>query len=162
MKKPAVADTPLRYPESDPVTFKVLNEIGIIAQLTRAELERAAGDALSSAGFNVLNHLSRLQGDWAPSRLARAFQVTKGAMTNTLQRLEAAGYVKIAADPEDGRAKHVKITAKGHKARDATLARLSLAIADIARTIGPETMARLLPDLSRLRATLDAARDIAS
>ena len=158
MKKNAMAGPPIRYPETDPVAFKALNEIGIIAQLVRAELERAAGDALSGAGFNVLNHLSRLPGDWAPARLACACQVTKGAMTNTLQRLEAAGLVKIVGDPADGRAKHVTITAKGLKARNATLARLMPAISAFTATVGEEKLARLLPDLARLRAALDEAR----
>jgi DNA-binding MarR family transcriptional regulator len=157
-KSPA-GETPVRYPETDPVAFKVLNEIGIIAQLSRVELERAAGDTLSSAGFGVLNHLARLPGVWAPARLARAFQVTKGAMTNTLQRLEALGYVKIVGDPDDGRAKHVTITAKGLRARDTALARLTPALEDLTKTIGRDALAALLPGLARLRATLDAARD---
>lgn len=150
---------PLRYPETDPPAFKVLNEIGIIAQLARVELERATGETLSGAGFSVLNHLIRLPGVWAPARLARAFQVTKGAMTNTLQRLEAEGYVKIADDPEDGRAKHVTITPKGAKARDAALARLTPLLKELTRTVGDETFTELLPRLARLRSVLDAARD---
>jgi DNA-binding MarR family transcriptional regulator len=151
--------TPLRYPETDPLAFKVLNEIGIIAQLSRVELERATGDALSGAGFSVLNHLARLPGVWAPARLARAFQVTKGAMTNTLQRLEAEGYVKIVDDPEDGRAKHVTITPKGLKARDAALARLTPLLKELTQTVGVETFKALLPGLAQLRSVLDAARD---
>jgi DNA-binding MarR family transcriptional regulator len=151
--------TPLRYVETDPLAFKVLNEIGIIAQLSRVELERAAGETLSGAGFGVLNHLARLPGVWAPARLARAFQVTKGAMTNTLQRLEAEGYVKIVDDPEDGRAKHVTITPKGLKARDATLARLAPLMKDLTQAVGADTFKALLPGLARLRSVLDAARD---
>jgi len=153
------AGTPLRYPETDPDAFKVLNEIGIIAQLARVELARATGDALSGAGFSVLNHLARLHGPWAPARLARAFQVTKGAMTNTLQRLEAESYVKIADDPQDGRAKHVTITSKGLKARDAALARLAPRLTALTRNVDAETLKDLLPGLARLRAELDAARD---
>jgi DNA-binding MarR family transcriptional regulator len=159
MTKATVDATPVRYPETDPLAFKVLNEIGIIAQLSRVELERAAGDTLSGAGFSVLNHLARLPGVWAPARLARAFQVTKGAMTNTLQRLDTLGYVKIVGDPDDGRAKQVTITAKGLKARDAALARLAPALTDLTKTMGADALAALLPRLARLRATLDAARD---
>jgi DNA-binding MarR family transcriptional regulator len=159
MTKTAPSETPLRYPPTDPVAFKVLNEIGIIAQLARGELERAAGPSLSGAGFSVLNHLARLPGDWAPARLARAFQVTKGAMTHTLQRLEEAGLVKIVSDPADGRAKHVTITAKGLKARDAALKRLTPALSGLVETIGADALGALLPGLARLRATLDAARD---
>jgi len=151
--------TTLRYREADPLAFKVLNEIGIIAQLARVELERTTGDALSGAGFSVLNHLARLPGVWAPARLARAFQVTKGAMTNTLQRLEAEGYVKIVDDPEDGRAKHVTITPKGLKARDAALARLTPLLTQLTQAIGAETFKTLLPGLAQLRSVLDAARE---
>lgn len=148
-----------RYLEAAEVTFKVLNEIGIIAQLSRVTLERAAGEQLSGAGFNVLNHLVRLPGDWSPARLARAFQVTKGAMTNTLQRLEASGCVEIVGDPADGRAKHVRLTEIGLKAREATLARLLPAMVDLASTVGLDALRDLVPGLVQLRSVLDAARD---
>jgi DNA-binding MarR family transcriptional regulator len=152
-------DAPLRYVEGDPLAFQVMNEIGIIAQLSRGALERAAGATLSAAGFGVLNHLARLPGEWGPARLARAFQVTKGAMTNTLQRLEAEGYVRIAGAPDDARAKIVTLTAKGMKARNAALARLAPYLTDALSSIGAETFATLLPGLAKLRAHLDAARE---
>ena len=72
----------------------MFNEIGIISQLSSNRLERVLPEGMSVAQFSVLNHLVRLGGSWAPSRLARAFQVTKGAMTNTLQRLEAQGLIR--------------------------------------------------------------------
>lgn len=144
------------------LAFQALTEIGIIAQLSRTALERACGDRLSAAGFGVLAHLSRLpaetHGDWGPARLARAFQVTKGAMTNTLQRLEAENYVKIVGAPDDARAKIVTLTAKGDKARLAALVRLGPQISQITAKVGAETFAALLPHLAKLRACLDAAR----
>lgn len=145
------------------LAFRVLNEIGIIAQLSRTALERACGEKLSAAGFGVLHHLSRLpagtHGDWGPARLARAFQVTKGAMTNTLQRLEAEGYVRIAGAPDDARAKIVTLTAKGTKARNAVLSRLAPQLAQTLSSVGAETFSTLLPGLAKLRAHLDAARE---
>ena len=39
----------------------------------------------------VLNHFARLGGEKTPAQLARVFHVTKGAMTNTVGRLDAAG-----------------------------------------------------------------------
>lgn len=149
----------LRYLESDPAVFRALNEIGIIAQLLRVTLERAVPEEISGAGFNVLNHLARLEGAWSPARLARAFQVTKGAMTNTLQRLEAAGCVKVRADPADARAKIVTLTAKGLKVRNATLAALAPGMAELMARLPEGMFERILPDLARLRAVLDAARD---
>lgn len=143
------------------LAFRVLNEIGIISQLSRTALERACGEKLSAAGFGVLHHLSRLpaetHGAWGPARLARAFQVTKGAMTNTLQRLEAEGFVRIAGAPDDARAKIVTLTAKGTKARDAVLARLAPYLAEALSNLGAETFSALLPGLAKLRAYLDAA-----
>lgn len=152
-------DTPLRYVDGDPLAFQVMNEIGIIAQLSRGALERAAGANLSAAGFGVLNHLARLPGEWGPARLARAFQVTKGAMTNTLQRLEAKGYVRIAGAPDDARAKIVTLTAKGMKARNAALSRLAPYLAQALSSVGVDTFGALLPGLAKLRAYLDTARD---
>lgn len=150
---------PLRYLEGDPLLFKVLNEIGICAQLARAAYERAAGERLSNAGFSVLNHLARIPGEKNPAQLARAFQVTKGAMTNTLQRLEADGYVRIAPDAEDGRVKRVTITKAGMKARDLALAALAPEMAALAKALPRELLAELLPRLATLRAAMDAARD---
>ena len=154
-----MSDTPLRYLASDPLVFKVLNEIGIVAQLSRAALERATPEGLSGAGFNALNHLARLPGDKSPARLAAAFQVSKGAMTNTLQRLEAEGYVRVAADPADGRAKLVTLTKKGLKARDATVARLAPEMAALAAALPKTLLADVLPGIAKLRAVMDAARD---
>ena len=86
----------------DPLIFRFFTEIGIIEQLARARLERALPDGMKISQFAVLNHLVRLPGKWSPARLASAFQVTRAAMTNTLQRLESRGLIKIEADPGDG------------------------------------------------------------
>ena len=92
--------------------FTLFNEIGIISQLSSARLARMLPHGLTVAQFSVLNHLVRLEGDWSPARLAAAFQVTKGTMTSTLQRLVAKGLISLEPDPSDGRAKHVKL--RGH------------------------------------------------
>jgi DNA-binding MarR family transcriptional regulator len=154
-----MSQTPLRYLETDAVAFRVLNEIGIIAQLTRAALERATPEGLSGAGFSVLNHLARLPGDWSPARLARAFQLTKGAMTNTLQRLEASGYIRLEADATDGRVKHVRLTKKGMHARNAVVAKTAPEMAALVGALPAGLLEEMLPKLATLRAVMDAARD---
>jgi DNA-binding MarR family transcriptional regulator len=150
---------PLRYVEGDPLMFQVLNEIGIVAQLSRSALERTLGDALSGAGFSVLNHLARLGDGKSPAELARAFQVTKGAMTNTLQRLEADGYVRIAQDAQDGRVKRVSLTKAGMKARNAAVAAVTPDLAALQAALPKALLAELLPRLAVLRAAIDSARD---
>ncbi|MDX2234056.1 MAG: MarR family transcriptional regulator [Hyphomonadaceae bacterium] len=149
----------LQYPESDPPLARVLNEIAIIAQLSRAAMERGMPEGVSAAGFGVLNHLARLPGEWSPARLARAFQVTKGAMTNTLQRLEAAGLVRVDADAADGRAKIVRLLPKGLKTREETIARLGPDLAALTQALPEGLLGELAPRLAVLRAVMDRARD---
>ena len=112
------------------------------------------------AGFGVLNHFVRLsvEGE-SPARLARAFQVTKGAMTYTLQQLESLDYITLEADPNDARAKIVRITKRGRKARDAGVARVDPGMKALIEVIGADAFAKALPFLMKLRQVLDAARD---
>lgn len=102
--------------------IEVLTEIGIIGQLSSAALERSLPDGMSRAQFGVLSHFMRRGGAESPARLAAAFQVTKGAMTNTLQRLEAQGFVRIDEDARDGRRKLVSLTPAGARAYEAGIA----------------------------------------
>ena len=77
---------------ADPPVFRLFNEIGIISQLSGTILARVLPHGLSMAQFGVLNNFVRLGGERTPAGLAEAFQVTRGAMTNTLTRLEAQGF----------------------------------------------------------------------
>jgi DNA-binding MarR family transcriptional regulator len=127
--------------------FQMFNEIGIISQLSSNRLERVLPEGMSIAQFSLLNHLVRLGGSWAPSRLARAFQVTKGAMTNTLQRLDAQGLIRVATDPDD----------LSVPRRTAALER-ELILAALARTTGNKSAAARLLDIS-YKALLYKIRD---
>jgi DNA-binding MarR family transcriptional regulator len=142
------------------LSFQVMTEIAIIGHLADTALGKALPPELSVAGFGVLNHFVRLnvEGE-SPTRLARAFQVTKGAMTYTLQQLEELGYITIAPDPADARAKIVRITKRGRKARDEGAARVNPGMLALLDVIGVEDFARALPFLVKLRQILDAARD---
>ncbi|HJP23202.1 MAG TPA: MarR family transcriptional regulator [Alphaproteobacteria bacterium] len=143
----------------DPPIFTLFNEIGIIEQLARQRLESVLPEGLKISHFSVLNHFARLGGERAPAELARAFQVTKAAMTNTLGRLEARGLVAIRPDPNDGRAKRVALTARGLKLRDRAIAALGPELAEITAHIPAQDFATALPFLQRLRAYLDEARN---
>lgn len=143
----------------DPVMFRFFNEIGIIEQLGRNQFERVMPDGLKIAQFTVLNHFVRLGDDRTPAELARAFQVTKGAMTNTLQRLEARRLIRIRPDPYDGRVKRVTITKAGIRVRNQAIAALAPVMAELKERFPEAAFERALPFLSSLRAALDAARD---
>lgn len=138
--------------------FAALNEIAIIGQLSGNAFLKVMPDGLQLAQFGVLNHMVRLGDGWTPVRLASAFQVTKGAMTNTLQRLEARALVRIEPDPADGRSKRVFITDAGRAMHQRCLAALGPELAALEAALGGELFTRLLPDLQALRTHLDAAR----
>ncbi len=143
----------------DPVVFTVLNEIRIIEQLARTRLEQVLPDGLRISHFSVLNHFARLGGEQTPAELARAFQVTKGAMTNTVQRLEARGLVEVAPHPNDGRSKRVRLTAAGYHLRNGAIAALAPVMQQLEDELSEQEFAAALPFLQRLRAYLDAERD---
>jgi len=145
-------------PPDDPVLFRVFNEIGIIEQLARAAFERVMPHGLKVSQFGVLNHMVRLGDGKRPADLADSFQVTRGAMTNTLGRLSALGFVDIRPDPEDGRAKAVFLTEAGRAARVEAIAALAPALKELDDEIGAERFEVALPFLTDLRRTLDAKR----
>jgi DNA-binding MarR family transcriptional regulator len=90
--------------------FELFNEIGILAQLSRALFEARLPKGLTVPHFSVLNHLVRLGDGKTPLALARAFQVPKTTRTHTLSGLEARGLVDLAPNPRDGRSKRVRLT----------------------------------------------------
>ncbi len=145
-------------PTEDSPILRLLTEVGIIEQLARNQLERNLPDGLKISQFGVINHLVRLGGDWSPIRLANAFQVTKGAMTNTIQRLEKRGLVKTAADPEDGRGKLVSITNRGRAMRARCVQSVGPLIADLSAELSDKELVYALPVLEKLRRYLDTHR----
>lgn len=143
----------------DPLLFVFFNEIGIINQLAHHQLEQTFPPGFKISHFSVLNLLVRLGGEWSPSRLARSFQVTKGAMTNTLSWLSKAGYVEIRPDPSDRRGKLVALTESGRQMREQAVAGIAPVLQEIGQQFPEEEMAKALPLLRAMRQFLDRARD---
>jgi DNA-binding MarR family transcriptional regulator len=139
----------MKHAEAMRTAFQTLSEIAIIGQLADAALRQVLPAELSVAGFGVLNHFARLgvEGE-SPTRLARAFQVTKGAMTYTLQRLEELKYAKI-----------VRLTKAGVRAREDAILRVDPGMRALIKALGAGAFADALPFLVKLRQVLDAARD---
>lgn len=138
--------------------FEHFNELGIVNQLATTLFERMLPHDLTLAQFSLLNHMVRLGDGWGPARLAAAFQVTKGALTNTLGKLEAKGFVAIEPDPQDGRGKRVMLTAAGRQARDDAMAAAEPMIARARGALTAQEAAQLLSAARKLRIWLDADR----
>jgi DNA-binding MarR family transcriptional regulator len=153
--------TPDDHPRrsEDPPLFALLNEVAIIEHLARNRLEKVLPDGLRMSHFVVLTHLVRMGDGRSPARIARAVQVERPAMTNTIQRLVARGLVHVAADPLDRRVKRVYLTAAGRRMRTQAVAAAVASVTPIARDISDPEIAAALPLLRRLRIALDEARD---
>jgi DNA-binding MarR family transcriptional regulator len=143
----------------DPPLFALLNEVGIIEQLARNRFDAAQPDGLLLSHFVLLNHLVRVGDGWPPARIASALQLAKGAITNTTQRCEERGLVRVEPDPEDGRGKRVFITLAGRRRRAAAVASATAALAPLLGDLPPGTVDALLPGLRAIRTRLDRARD---
>jgi DNA-binding MarR family transcriptional regulator len=93
--------------------IQVFTEIGIIEHLMRSAVAKSLPAGMTYAQWEVLVHFSRTGDGETPAELARALQVTKGAITNTLQKMQAAGLVEVRADAHDGRKKRITVTRQG-------------------------------------------------
>jgi DNA-binding MarR family transcriptional regulator len=129
----------------------VLGEIARIEQSVRNALERVLPAGLSAAQFAVLGHLAASATPQGPAALAAAFGLTRGAMTNTLKRLEAQGLIAVASDAADGRRKWVSATPAGLEINRACLAAARPAREALRRAFRPEAFEAALPFLRSLR-----------
>lgn len=144
----------------DFMLLATLTEVGIASQLLSARFERTRPGGLNEAQFTVLHHFARQNlAESTPTKLARAFQLSKGALTNTLQRLETVGFVVMTPDPADGRGKLVRPTAEGLAARDAALADLTPSMSQVFADVPTADIEAAYPLLRKLRLALDEAPD---
>ncbi len=140
--------------------FDVLNEIGIIAQLSRSLLESRLGDGLTQHHFGALNHLVRLGDGRTPLQLARAFQVPKTSMSHTLAGLEKRGLIRMEPNPEDGRGKLIFLTDPGRELRDRAVNSITPDVAAMIPEFGNDEARAILPLLRKLRILLDESREV--
>ena len=120
-------------------------------QLVRARLSRALPQGMELSHFVVLDFLAQSKEERTPADLARAFHLTRGAMTNTLNKMEWNGYVHIRPDWDDARRKRVAISPSGRRARDEALAAMRPVMEDAVRSIGEDKVRAALPVLREVR-----------
>jgi DNA-binding MarR family transcriptional regulator len=140
---------------ADDLAVALFAELFMVEQLARARLSKVLPKGMELSHFSVLNHLARMQEERTPAQLAKAFHVTRGAMTNTLTKLEWAGHVHIRPDWDDARRKFVAISPAGRSARNAALQSIAPVIADLVESLGLERVRAVLPVLRELRSELE-------
>lgn len=139
---------------SNHLVVTLFSEILAVDQLARASVARVLPKGMELSHFSVLNHLAHAGDERSPAQLAKTFHVTRGAMTNTLQKLEWAGWVHIRPDWDDARRKMVAISPSGQSARDAALAAIAPVVADVVAKVGEDKVRVALPVLRELRLKL--------
>ena len=105
-----------------------------------------------------LKWFSRVETEGTPGRLVTALMVTKGAMTNTLKRLEEKGFVQIRPDENSGRRKLVTMTQKGASARATAVDSVEPLLKELMQQFAVADIAASLPFLVSVRTYLDERR----
>ena len=141
--------------ETNALAVTLFSEILAADQLMRNRLSKVLPKGMEISHFSVLNQLVFVGGERSPAQLAQTFHVTRGAMTNTLSKLEWAGYVHIRPDWDDARRKMVAISPAGRQARDHAVASIAPLINEVVGDMGAEKVRTVLPVLRELRARLE-------
>ncbi|MEY1557146.1 MarR family winged helix-turn-helix transcriptional regulator [Yoonia sp. R2331] len=136
------------------LAVSLFSELLAVDQLARISVARVLPKGMELSHFMVLNHLAHSTNEKSPAQLARSFHLTRGAMTNTLAKLEWAGWVHVRPDWDDARRKMVSISPAGLSARDAALAAIAPIISDVVHTVGEDRVKTTLPVLRALRSKL--------
>ena len=137
----------------------VTQELGTLGALLRAPfdvLQEFVYRDLGEAGFSavrpahgaVLRNIAR-EGSRVTEMAERA-GMTKQSMAELIEYLRARGYVELARDPSDGRAKLARLTAQGWKLHDALVRRSREFEHQCARGIGRENWSQFRALLQRV------------
>jgi len=148
-------------PDLDSSGLAVVLRIMILGATFEERLKAAMAPlGLAPYEFDVLSALRRTSkgGGLSPGELCEAAQLSTGAMTHRLKKLEARGWVQRLPDPADGRGRSVRLTPGGRRVIDraieARMAEASLSVAGIP----PESQQRLVSHLRELCLGLPAVR----
>ena len=145
----------LEFNNKDINLLILLSEIATIEQLARNQLDNALPKNLNISSFSVLNHFSGSKAEKTPLQLARSFHVTKGAMTNTLNKLEKLGYIHIRPDWSDARKKLISISQSGIDARNHAIKSIKPILDEIIKKTDHVTKKSLLGDLRSFRESIE-------
>jgi DNA-binding MarR family transcriptional regulator len=142
--------------ELPPIDLEVEGIVERICGLNKRFLrlfdETMAEFGLSEGEWKVLNHLRKAGPPYRRSagQLAQRIELSSGAMTNRLDRLEEAGLVRRLPDPEDRRSVQVELTAAGRRAWDDSISAQAAKEALVAGALNAKEKRQLNDLLRRL------------
>ena len=131
-------------------------KLGIRLRRLANHLERELRRELAAEGIEVWELEMLLALRRAPRQslsagaLLRASQVTSGAISNRIARLEKQGLVRRDVDPDDRRQVLVSLTESGQQRADCVLAMKTTAEQRLLGQADPDAIARMSEDLRNL------------
>ena len=136
------------------LAIQLFSEVLAADQAVRNRLSRVLPKGMEISHFSVLNNLIWHSDERTPAQLAETFHVTRGAMTNTLTKLEWAGHVHIRPDWDDARRKMVAISPAGRQAHGDAVAAITPLMDAIIAELGEDQARAALPILREMRRQL--------
>ena len=130
--------------DKNALAISLFSEILAADQKVRYRLTSVFPKGMEISHFSILNHLAWHEGERSPAQLAETFNVTRGAITNTLGKLEWAGYIHIRPDWDDARRKMVAISPAGRQARDEALNAIAPIVDNVIEQLGEEGVRKQL------------------
>jgi DNA-binding MarR family transcriptional regulator len=113
----------LGHPDIDLEVEGIVDRISSINKRIKKGMERVVAEHdLTLPEWHVMSRLRLRRADHrsSPGELASDLELSSGAMTSRLDRLERQGYVRRLPDPDDRRAVVIELTPAGREAWDRT------------------------------------------
>ena len=145
-------------PEDHP-DVQVFDEIRYIEHLVRTTIARKLPVGLTYPQFEVMNLLARRGDGITPLAIARALQMTKSGLTNTLQRLVARSLIRVEHCSTDGRRKRIWLTLEGRQAYGASMMAIRPKMEGLRDGFTQKEFREALPFLKALRTWLGEKDD---
>jgi DNA-binding MarR family transcriptional regulator len=142
-------------PDLNSVTEGIVERIQILAKAFDRSLEETLTEfGLDHRSYHLLGRLRSYGPPYrrSPGQLAADMRLSSGAMTNRLDRMEAAGLIRRLPDPGDRRGSLIEPTETGNATWDSTTgtqARREAKIASVLQVAEQEELHRLLRRLMR-------------
>lgn len=133
----------------------VFNEIGVIEHLIRHSVIAHLPPGMTYAHFELLLAFTRQGDGQTPAQLAQMMMMSKAAITNALQKMEALGFVVVLADIKDRRKKRVRLTRAGSEVYLQVLKDMKWKMDALREGFTDKEFCQALPFLKSLRTFLE-------
>ena len=157
-----ISDLLARYDDIDPLVEGVVDRVNSISKhISRAFEETLSRHDMSHGEYKLLQRLATRSAEHRLSAgdLSRMLMLSSGAMTNRLDRLEKAGWVRRLPDPRDRRGVLVELTAAGERKIDEAVIEQAARERDVLEPLTRKELTSLNALLRKVLGTLEASAE---